>query len=91
MFARFNAVGFDRFYQRVHKGTCFRSLDTVSKQPVLPICQSPKGVDSSAVMFSLIQTAIETVLDPYRYLTWLMKTSKDANLSQEDMIHTLLP
>lgn len=42
-------------------------------------------------MFSLIQTAIENGLDPYKYLTWLMKTANGADLSQKDMIHTLLP
>ena len=42
-------------------------------------------------MFSLIQTAIENGLDPYRYLTWLMKTAKDADLSQEKAIQVLLP
>ena len=52
---------------------------------------TPKGATGSAVMFSLIQTAIENGLDPYRYLTWLMKTAQDADLSQEDVIQTLLP
>ena len=52
---------------------------------------TPKGATGSAVMFSLIQTAIENGLDPYKYLTWLMKTAKDADLSQEDMIQSLLP
>ena len=52
---------------------------------------TPKGATGSAVMFSLIQTAIENRLEPYKYLTWLMKTAKDADLSQEDMIQSLLP
>ena len=52
---------------------------------------TPKGATGSAVMFSLIQTAIENNLDPYKYLTWLMKTAKDADLSQEDRIQSLLP
>ena len=30
---------------------------------------TPKGATGSAIMFSLIQTAIENSLDPYRYLT----------------------
>ena len=50
-----------------------------------------KGATGSAVMFSLIQTAIENGLDPYKYLTWLMKNAKDANLAEEDVIQTLLP
>ena len=52
---------------------------------------TPKGATGSAIMFSLIQTAIENGLDPYRYLTWLMKTAKDADLSQEIVIQALLP
>ena len=52
---------------------------------------TPKGATGSAVMFSLIQTAIENSLDPYRYLTWLMKTAKDADLSQENTIRDFLP
>ena len=52
---------------------------------------TPKGATGSAVMFSLIQTAIENGLDPYRYLTWLMKTAKDAELTQADVIQSLLP
>ena len=42
-------------------------------------------------MFSLIQTAIENGLDPYKYLTWLMKMAKDADLVYEDVIQRLLP
>ena len=52
---------------------------------------TPKGATGSAIMFSLIQTAIENGLDPYKYLTWLMRTAKDADLAQEDMIQSLLP
>ena len=52
---------------------------------------TPKGATGSAVMFSLIQTAIENSLAPYKYLTWLMKTAKDADLSQEDTIQSLMP
>ena len=52
---------------------------------------TPKGATGSAVMFSLIQTAIENGMDPYKYLTWLMKRAKDADLAQEGMIQRLLP
>ena len=37
---------------------------------------TPKSAAGSAVMFSLIQTAMENGLDPYKYLTWLLKESK---------------
>lgn len=45
-----------------------------------------KGATGSAVMFSLIQTAIENDLDPYRYLVWLMKAVRDADPAQENAI-----
>ena len=31
---------------------------------------TPGGAQTSAVLFSLIETAKENGLDPYRYLTW---------------------
>jgi hypothetical protein len=52
---------------------------------------TPKGATGSAVMFSLIQTAIENGLDPYKYLTWLLKQAKDADLTDEQSIQRLLP
>ena len=52
---------------------------------------TPKGASGSAVMFSLIQTAIENGLDPYNYLTWLLKTAKDADLTDVQVVKKLLP
>ena len=52
---------------------------------------TPKGAIGSAVMFSLIQTAIENNLDPYKYLTWLLKQAKDGNLSDVQVVQSLLP
>ena len=52
---------------------------------------TPKGATGSAVIFSLIQTAIENGLDPYKYLTWLMKTAKNADLSDTETVQSLLP
>ena len=52
---------------------------------------TPKGATGSAIMFSLIQTAIENGLEPYRYLTWLMKMAKDADLEDAATVQALLP
>lgn len=52
---------------------------------------TPSGARGSAVMFSLIQTAIENKLDPYRYLTWLMHTAIDLDLARPDAVQQLLP
>lgn len=35
---------------------------------------TPLGAQASAVIYSLIETAKETGLDPFRYLTWVLKT-----------------
>ena len=52
---------------------------------------TPKGAKGSAIMFSLIQTAIENGLDPYKYLTWLLKTANNADPQNPDMPEKLLP
>ena len=52
---------------------------------------TPKGASVSAVMFSLIQTAIENGLDPYRYLTWLLRTANNADLTDAQAVQNLLP
>jgi len=52
---------------------------------------TPKGATGSAVMFSLIQTAIENRLDPYRYLNWLLKTVNNADLTDLETVKKLLP
>ena len=52
---------------------------------------TPSGAISSAMIFSLIQTAMENKLDPFRYLTWLMSASADMDLSQPENVQPLLP
>ena len=54
------------------------------------IANTPKGATGSAVMFSMIQTAIENGLDPYRYLTWLLKTANNADLNDRQTVQALL-
>jgi hypothetical protein len=52
---------------------------------------TPKGAAGSAVMFSLIQTAMENGLDPYKYLTWLLKTANNADMTDTQVVQNLLP
>ena len=52
---------------------------------------TPKGATGSAIMFSLIQTAIENGLDPYKYLTWLLKTANNADLTDAEVVQKLMP
>ncbi len=46
----------------------------------------PKGAAGSAVIFSLIRTALENGLNPYRSRTWLLKTANAAELPQPEII-----
>ncbi len=52
---------------------------------------TPKSATGSAVIFSMIQTAIENELEPYRYLTWLLKAANNAELTNPEMAQGLLP
>ena len=49
------------------------------------------GVQASAVIYSLIETAKETELDPFRYLTWLLKTAPTLDRTMDNWATTLLP
>ena len=51
---------------------------------------TPSGATGSAVIFTMIQTAIENHLDPYRYLTWLLKSANGADLDNPDIVQSLL-
>lgn len=48
-------------------------------------------ISNRAAIFSIIQTALENGLDPYRYLTWLMKTASKTDLSADENLLPLLP
>jgi len=50
-----------------------------------------RGADTAAVFFSLIETAKETGLNPYDYLTYVFKTAPNMDLSNLDNLNTLLP
>ena len=52
---------------------------------------TPGGAKGSAVIFTMIQTATENQLDPYKYLVWLLKTASAADMTNPDMIKSLLP
>lgn len=52
---------------------------------------TPSGAKSSAVIFSLIETAKENSLDPYRYLIWVLRTAPGLSESDSDWPAKLLP
>ncbi len=49
------------------------------------------GAKGSATMFSLIETAKENGLDPYRYLTYIFKTAPNLNWDDPTAVEQLYP
>ncbi len=56
---------------------------------------TPAGAQSSAVIYSLIETAKENHLDPYKYLLWVLQTAPGLSRKNEtwatDLVPTLAP
>jgi len=52
---------------------------------------TPRGADGSAVMFSLIETALKNKLDPYKYLTYVFKEAPNIDMNNEESFVRLLP
>lgn len=52
---------------------------------------TPGGAQGSAVMFSLIQTAIENNIDPYKYLVWVMKKGQKLKDTDKNWAEKRLP
>ena len=55
-------------------------------------CNTPGGAQSSAVLYSLIETAKETGLDPYRYLLWVLERAPElVRAADETWAEKLIP
>ena len=52
---------------------------------------TPVGAQASAVLFSLIETAKETELAPFRYLAWVLETALTLDRIVEGWVRSLLP
>ena len=54
-------------------------------------CNTPSGAQSSAVLYSLIETAKENGLDPYRYLTWVLEQAPTLAVTDDTWAGKLVP
>lgn len=50
-----------------------------------------RGAGGSAVMFSMIQTALENGLNPFVWLTYLFKTAPNLDMDDPEQLKVLLP
>jgi hypothetical protein len=49
------------------------------------------GADAAAVLFSLIETAKETGINPFEYLTYVFRTAPNTDMSNSENLSALLP
>ena len=52
---------------------------------------TPAGAQSSSVIYSLIETAKENGLDPYRYLLWILREAPKKAENEADWPELFLP
>ena len=52
---------------------------------------TPAGAQSSAVIYSLIETAKENKLDPYRYLLWVLESAPGLARNNKSWAEALIP
>lgn len=52
---------------------------------------TPKGAKSSAIVYSIIETAKSNNLKPYHYLSWLFETMSQADTFDDNVIASVLP
>lgn len=52
---------------------------------------TPKGAQGSAVMFSMVETAKENGLDPYRFLSYIFDAAPNMDLTDPKQLEQLLP
>ena len=73
------------------------SYQTVRFNPALGLtltflfANTSRGAQSSAVIFSLIETAKENGLEPYRYLVWALTEAPKRFCSSTDWAASLIP
>jgi hypothetical protein len=52
---------------------------------------TPRGANAAAIIFSLIETAKETGINPFAYLAYVFKTAPNTDMKNPQMLELLLP
>ena len=52
---------------------------------------TPRGAQAAATIFSLVETAKETGLNPFEYLTYVFKTAPNVDMNNPENLEALLP
>lgn len=54
-------------------------------------CNTPKGATASAIVFSVLQTAVENGLNPFEYLKYLLEQLPNSDVKDQYVLDSLLP
>jgi transposase len=54
-------------------------------------CNTPKGATASAMVFSVLRTAIENGLKPFEYMKYLLEQLPNSDVKEQSVLDSLLP
>ena len=54
-------------------------------------CNTPRGAKSSAILYSIVVSAIENDLLPFEYLSYLLDQLRRIDLNDKEAIDSLMP
>lgn len=54
-------------------------------------CNTPKGATASAIVFSVLRTAIENGLKPFEYMKYLLEQLPNSDVKDQSVLDSLLP
>ena len=81
-----------RHTPKCHSGGKFRTFPPLLSHVCLPALSfDAYGAQASSVIYSLIETAKENGLDPYRYLTWVLTNAPILAAKGDGWADDLLP
>ena len=65
--------------------------DAALFEDVVAFANTEGGAQSSAIVYSMIETAKENPLSPYQYLTWLLRDAPKLAAEEKNLAEKLLP
>ena len=60
-------------------------------KPTFLLSNTPKGAKASATIYSIVESAKENGLIPYRYLKFLFEKMPNVNIKDNAILYELLP
>ena len=77
--------------QKLNNNRAERSLKPIVMGRKNLFANTEGGAQSSAIVYSMIETAKENPLSPYQYLTWLLRDAPKLAAEEKNLAEKLLP